>query len=222
MVMNGVFGSPTNTRLDVTMVDAMAPTNRHIGAIEAKIRKLDSELLRLKEELANYNQGPANVAIQDWVIRILRQKQQYETQLALLEQQSLNMERAGFASGKLRNAMIATDAMEIINKEQPQEQYGRLDIDNINCLHDEVQEMSDQGNEVQEVVSRSYAVPDEVNEEDLQAELDALSFDAGETSYLDEVVSQPIHLDLKPLEQNGITSKPSRSEPARIVVTTDP
>ncbi len=25
--MNGVFGSPTNTRLDVTMVDAMAPVS---------------------------------------------------------------------------------------------------------------------------------------------------------------------------------------------------
>ncbi len=39
----------------------------------------------------------------------------------------------------------------------------------VQCLHDEVQEMSDEGNEVQEVVNRSYAVPDEVNEEDLQA-----------------------------------------------------
>jgi len=170
---------------------------------------LDDELIRLREGLASDSQGPAEVAIQDWVIRNLKQKQQYQTQLAILEQQSFNMERAGFASGKLRNATIATDAMEMTN-EKPHDQYGRvqLDIDKVDRLHDEVQEMLDEVHEVQEVVSRSYAVPDELNEEDLQAELDALSsFDSEETSYLDEVVTQPIHLDLKLHEKNGVTSQ---------------
>jgi len=100
--------------------------------------------------------------------------------------------------------------MEIANKEL-QERSGR---------HHEVQEVPNQVNEVKKVGSRSYNVPDEINEEDLQAELDALSAFDTETSYLDDVVLQPVHRDLGLLQQNGLKSKQNPSEPAGMVVTT--
>lgn len=36
-------------------------------------------------------------------------------------------------------------------------------------MHDDMQELMEQANEVQEVMGRSYAIPDEIDEEDLQA-----------------------------------------------------
>lgn len=94
----------------------------------------------------------------------------------------------------------------------------------------EMQDLLEQTNEIQESLSRSYAVPDEIDEADLQAgqssypspfrlyirrsgadmptryiELDALSaFDADEEAAYLDAVTTPVEIDTTLLEEHGL------------------
>jgi charged multivesicular body protein 5 len=84
----------------------------------------------------------------------------------------------------LRNTMTTVDAMKTTTKEL-KKQYGKIDIDKIDKLQDEMADLMDIGNEIQESISRSYDVPEDVDEAELDAELEALGeeVDLGESSY---------------------------------------
>lgn len=112
----------------------------------------------------------------------------YESQLAQLTQQTFNMESASLATENLRNTMATVDAMKQANKEL-KKQYGKIDIDKIEVcilythefpdsytrdhiaqnIHYEMEDLLEQANEIQELLGRSYAVPDELDEADLEA-----------------------------------------------------
>jgi len=83
------------------------------------------------------------------------------------------MEQATMTTENLRNTMATVDAMNSANKEM-KKTYGKIDIDKIERVQDEMEDMIEQANEVQESLGRSYGVPDEIDEDELQAELDAL------------------------------------------------
>jgi charged multivesicular body protein 5 len=69
--------------------------------------------------------------------------------------------------------MTTVDAMKTTNKTLKQ-QYGRIDVDRIERLNDEMAELMEVGNEIQESLGRAYDVPEEVDEAELDAELEAL------------------------------------------------
>jgi len=73
----------------------------------------------------------------------------------------------------LRNTMTTVDAMKTTTKEL-KKQYGKVDIDKIDKLQDEMADLMDIGNEIQESISRSYDLPEDVDEAELDAELEAL------------------------------------------------
>lgn len=87
----------------------------------------------------------------------------------------------------MTNAQMATvDAMRVANKEM-KKQYKGIDIDKIEVggmnwnpwkvkswaneqsIHYDMEDLIEQANEIQESLGRSYGVPDEVDEMDLQA-----------------------------------------------------
>jgi len=69
--------------------------------------------------------------------------------------------------------MVTVDALKTTNKEL-KKQYGKIDIDKIEQLQDEMADLMDIGNDIQESISRSYDVPEDVDEAELDAELEAL------------------------------------------------
>merc|ERR1712212_1100550 len=63
----------------------------------------------------------------------------------------------------------------------------------IKDMQDELADMLEDANEVQEVMGRAYGMP-EIDEDDLEAELDALGDDFAlddDTSYLDDAMKAP-------------------------------
>jgi charged multivesicular body protein 5 len=88
-------------------------------------------------------------------------------------------------------------------------------------IHYEMEDLLEQANEIQDSLSRSYAVPDEIDEADLEAgarssqlpippscsmiltELDALQFEEEEEgpSYLADLNKAPDFIDEAPIEQ---------------------
>jgi charged multivesicular body protein 5 len=72
--------------------------------------------------------------------------------------------------------MATVDAMKQANKEL-KKQYGKIDIDKIESVHYDMEDLLESANEIQATMGRSYGVPDELDEADLQAELEALEDD---------------------------------------------
>lgn len=115
-------------------------------SIEVKVKKLDAELGRYKEQMSKLRSGPGKVmkfiwilsqssytaqsAIEQRALRTLKQKKMYEAQLAQLQQQNFNMESTALVTENLRNTMATVDAMKVANKEM-RKQYGKIDIDKI-------------------------------------------------------------------------------------------
>lgn len=111
----------------------------------------------------------------------------------------------------LKNTMTTVDAMKTTTKEL-KKQYGKVDIDKIERMQDEMADLMEVGNEIQESISRAYDVPEEVDEADLDAELEALGeesmFDTGIgedalPSFLQDEVAPPQFID-EPPEQGKV------------------
>lgn len=68
----------------------------------------------------------------------------------------------------LKGTMASLDAMKAASKVMKQ-QYKSINLSKIEDLHDEMGDLLEQAEEIQEVMGRSYGVPDEIDEDDLQA-----------------------------------------------------
>lgn len=90
-----------------------------------------------------------------------------------MENQLWNMTSASMTTDNLQNTMITVDAMKTANK-QLKKTYGKIDIDKIELLQDEMLDLIEKLNELQESLLTSYDVPDDISELELDAELDAL------------------------------------------------
>lgn len=150
--------------------------------------------------------GPGKNAIKQKAIKILQQRKMYESQKDQLQQQSWNMEQAGMMQDNLKNTMATVDAMKTTQKEL-RKQYGKVNIDKIEKMQDEMADLMDMGNDIQESISRSYDVPEDVDEAELDAELEALGeeveLDAGGLgeempAYLTEGAGPPQFIDEAP------------------------
>lgn len=112
-------------------------------------------------------------------LRVLQQKKMYENQHTMLMQQSFNMEQTNFATENLKNTLVTVDAMKTGAKEMKQ-QYKKLTqgggIDKIEKVKDEIEDLLEMADEVQDVISRSYGLPDTVDEDELEAGLYKLGY----------------------------------------------
>jgi charged multivesicular body protein 5 len=143
-----------------------------------KLAKLNAELTTYQQKLAKMRDGPGKTAIKQKALKVLQQRKMYESQRDQLQQQSWNMEQAGMMQDNLKNTMITVDAMKTTTKEL-RKQYGKVDIDKIDKMQDEMADLMDIGNDIQDAISRSYDVPEDVDEAELDAELEALGEEVG-------------------------------------------
>ncbi|KAI0298924.1 Snf7 family [Russula brevipes] len=205
--MNRIFGSTSSSKKPKpTLQDVVDQTEARSATIEVKIKKLDGELVRYREQMSKLRNGPGKEAIQQRALRTLKQKRMYEAQLAQLTQQTFNIESTALATENLRNTMVTLDAMTQANKEL-RKQYGKIDINKIENMQYDMEELLEQSNEVQESLSRSYAVPDEIDDAELAAELDALALEGEdeEESYLADLNKAPDFIDEAPIEAPEFT-----------------
>lgn len=91
----------------------------------------------------------------------------YENQRNNLQQQSFNMEQTNFSTQMLKDTQTTVSAMKLGVKEMKRE-YGKVNIDQIEDMQDDLSDMMEQANEVQEVLGRTYGVPD-LDEDELEA-----------------------------------------------------
>ncbi|KAI3629027.1 hypothetical protein CBS9595_000099 [Malassezia furfur] len=178
---------------------AIASTDARAEATQVKISRLDAELGRYRDQMKRMRDGPGKSAVQQRAMRVLKQKRMYEAQIEQLTQQSYNMEQSMMTTENLRNTMATVDAMQQANK-QLRKTYGNLDIDKIERIQDDMEDLLEQSNALQETMSRSYGVPDDIDETELEAELEALEEEPAEQefempSYLQHAAPAPSQID---------------------------
>jgi charged multivesicular body protein 5 len=204
--MNRLFGA-RSTAPKPTLTSAITNVDTRIETLDVKLSKLNAELSTYQSKLSKMRDGPGKTAIKQKALKVLQQRKLYESQRDQLQSQVWNMEQAGMMQDNLKNTMTTVDAMKTTTKEL-KKQYGKVNIDKIEKLQDEMADLMDVGNEIQDAISRSYDIPDEVDEAELDAELEALGeeqefegFGAeseGLPSFMTDEVAAPSFIDEPP------------------------
>ena len=171
--MNRLFGSSTPKPPKATLNSAISNIDTRISSIDVKLASLNAELSAYQSKLSNMRDGPGKSAIKQKALKVLQRRKMYEAQRDQLQSQVWNMEQAQTMQDNLKNTMVTVDALKQTNKALKKE-YGKVDIDKIERLQDEMADLLDVGNEIQESLARSYDVPEDVDEGELDAELEAL------------------------------------------------
>ncbi|KAI9888589.1 MAG: hypothetical protein M1814_006636 [Vezdaea aestivalis] len=206
--MNRLFGAK-NTVPKPTLNNAISNVEERVDSLDVKLAKLNAELSTYQSKLAKMRDGPGKTALKQKAMKVLQRRKLYESQRDQLSQQSWNMEQASLLQTNLQNTMTTVDALKQSNKALKQ-QYGKIDIDKIERMQDEMADLMEVGNEIQESISRSYDVPEDVDEAELDAELELLGEEAefeglGEEQpgFLTDEVKLPDFVD-EPPEPNKV------------------
>eukprot|EP01121_Diplochlamys_sp_Union-15-3_P020650 TRINITY_DN8101_c0_g1_i2.p1 TRINITY_DN8101_c0_g1~~TRINITY_DN8101_c0_g1_i2.p1 ORF type:complete len:214 (-),score=55.72 TRINITY_DN8101_c0_g1_i2:38-679(-) len=197
--MRRIFGTQKKNNVPaVTLEDSAKSIEGRIDSLDAKIKKLETEVIQHREQMKKFKNGsPAQNAIKQKALRALKQKKMYEGQRDQLMAQSFNLEQTIFTTQSLKDTATQVQVIRDANKTL-KSQFKEMDIDNIYDMQDEMQDLLDQNNEIQEVMSRSYEMPYDVDEADLEDELNSLEqeLDVEEDlpSYLRELPSTTSNL----------------------------
>uniref|UniRef100_A0A1B6EWS0 Charged multivesicular body protein 5 n=1 Tax=Cuerna arida TaxID=1464854 RepID=A0A1B6EWS0_9HEMI len=186
--MNRILGREKPREPPPNLTDVIKGVDNRADSIEGKIAKLDVELKKYKDQMVKMREGPAKNSVKQKALRVLKQKKMYESQVDNLRQQAFNMEQTNFATQSLKDTQATVVAMKAGVKSM-QKEIKKINIDQIEDLQDEMSDMLVLNEEVQEALGRTYGMP-EIDDDELQAELDALGDEIAldeDTSYLDEV-----------------------------------
>jgi len=190
--MNRLFGSGKPKAPPPNLSDCVANVDSRAESVDKKVSRIDAELNKYKQQMSKMREGPAKNAVKQKALRLLKQKKQYEAQAENMRNQSFNMEQTLMATQTLKDTKTTVNAMKLGVKEMKKE-FKNVNIEQIEDMQDELADMLEDANEVQEVMGRAYGMP-EIDEDDLEAELDALGDDFAldeDTSYLDEANAAP-------------------------------
>ncbi|KAK8938622.1 hypothetical protein KSP39_PZI011201 [Platanthera zijinensis] len=179
--MRRVFGAKKSQEPPPTVQDATDRINKRGETVDEKMKKLDSELARYKEQIKKSRPGPAQEALKARAMRVLKQRRMYEGQRDMLYNQTYNLDQVAFAAEGLKDAQQTMTALKTANKEL-KGMMKSVKIQDIDSMQDEMMELMDISTEIQDSLGRNYNVPDDIDEEELMGELDALEADMGTES----------------------------------------
>lgn len=186
--MKRVFGAKKSKEPPPTIEDATDRINKRGDTVDEKIKKLDVELSRYRDQIKKTRPGPAQEAVKARAMRVLKQKKMYEGQRDMLYNQTFNLDQVAFAAEGIKDAQQTMSALKSANKEL-KGMMKTVKIQDVDNMQDEMMDLMDVSSEIQESLGRSYNVPDDIDEDDLMGELDALEADMGTETEFDAVPS---------------------------------
>ncbi|KAJ7554861.1 hypothetical protein O6H91_05G012900 [Diphasiastrum complanatum] len=186
--MKRVFGAKKEKVPPPTVEEATERINKRGDTVDEKIKKLDAELIKYREQIKRTRPGAAQEAVKARAMRILKQKKLFEGQRDMLYNQTFNLEQVSFATEGIKDAQQTMSAMKAANKDLKGTMKS-LNVDDIDRMQDEMMDLVDYSSEIQESLGRSYNVPDDLDEEELMGELSALEDEMGTETAADAVPS---------------------------------
>jgi len=133
--MNRLFGKSKPKVAAPTLDDASKSMDARSGTIDEKVKKLDDELLRYKQQLGRMKPSPAKQQLQQRALRVLQQKKMYGKQRDVLYSQQFNIDQAKFAGESIKDNLVTVAAMKDAQKSMKVDMK-KMKIDQIEDLHD--------------------------------------------------------------------------------------
>ncbi|ORC84683.1 putative SNF-7-like protein [Trypanosoma theileri] len=189
--MNRLFGKQKTTPKP-TLEDAGARLATRNEAVDARIAKIDAELVKLKDSIMK-TRGMTQQRYKQRALQLLQQKRMYQNQQDAMMQQQFNMDQLQFTTESVKDTKVQLDAMKEANKAL-KHQFKKLKISDVDKLQDELRDLYEDTQEIQEIMGRAYDVPEDIDEDEMMGELDALVFDMekeGDASYLADALATP-------------------------------
>lgn len=176
--MKRLFGAKKEAAPPPSLEEASANVGKRGDAVDEKIRKLDQQLMQYKEQMAKAR-GPAKELLKQRALKVLQQKRMYEGQRDQLYSQQFNLDQVAFTTQNLKDTTVQVEAMTAANAEIKKQfkTNKALDISAIEKMQDEMADLVEDANYIQEALSANTAMPDDIDEDELLGELDALELD---------------------------------------------
>jgi len=152
-------------------------------ALDAKILKEEKQLRKLKIQI-DKARGPAKKRLKMRAMQVVRRKRQYEKQRDHIYSQAFNLSNVSEAIDQMNDTKDTVSAMKDANKVLKKE-FKKISIDDLDDLQDDMSDMLEDVDEIQEALGRSYGNVEDIDEDELDAELDAFGDDVFDE--LDEI-----------------------------------
>ncbi|GJQ10839.1 hypothetical protein GpartN1_g2630.t1 [Galdieria partita] len=164
---------------------------------DTKVAKFDQELLQYKSQLSKLKPGsPAYQSVKQRALGVLKKKKMYQAQRDRTSNQAFNLDQTQFAATSVKEAKDTVTIMKATAKDI-KKGLKKVDIGELEDLHDDMAELIMDSEEIQEALGRTYDVGD-IDEAELDGELEALEDDMLRDDLAEETPSY-----LKPRETNG-------------------
>eukprot|EP01061_Rhynchopus_euleeides_P030575 TRINITY_DN50778_c0_g1_i1.p2 TRINITY_DN50778_c0_g1~~TRINITY_DN50778_c0_g1_i1.p2 ORF type:complete len:217 (+),score=102.35 TRINITY_DN50778_c0_g1_i1:217-867(+) len=193
--MQRLFGK-SNPKSNVpapTIEDTQDRMDKRVTNVDSKIKKYDDDLAKLSDQIKRARPGPAQQRLKQRAMQVLKQKRMYEGQRDQIENQRFNMDEMAFAMETVRDTHEQVQCLKA-TATQLKTEHKKLDVGDVEKLQDELQDLYDDNQEIQEILGRNYAVQDDIDDAELEAELAGLEDDllcSNDASYLDDALAVP-------------------------------
>ncbi|KAG6964447.1 hypothetical protein JG688_00007685 [Phytophthora aleatoria] len=218
--MNRIFGKKKPEAPPVNISDVGGKVDARVTDLDMKqIEKLDQELRKYREQMKK-TRGPAVNSIKQRAMQTLKRKKMFEAQRDKLQAQSFNIEQAAFAIDTSRDTISTVAAMKSAAVQLKVETQ-KIDISELEDVQDDMADLMEDMNEIQEIMGRSYGIGDEIDEDELEAELEGLEEEWAEEEALGEdAEAAPSYL--APAQHHELPAAPSGTlDSARTARATD-
>ena len=144
--------------------------------------------------------GPAQTAVKQRALRVLKQKRLYESQRDSLYSQQYTLDQLSFTSETVQDSVATVQAMKVATTGMKKQFKAKeLNIDSIEKMTDEMADLMDQASDINEALSSTYGLPDDIDDDELMGELDALELDLA-------AEGDELGLGMESTEGNGATA----------------
>ncbi|RMX66894.1 hypothetical protein KXD40_005799 [Peronospora effusa] len=226
--MNRVFGKKKPEVPPVNVSDVGGKIDTRVTDLDKKIETLDEDVRKYREQMKK-TRGPASNAIKQRAIQTLKRKKMFEAQRDKLQAQSFNIEqpktltfflhwhyddshaltcKAAFAIDTSRDTISTVAAMKSAVVQLGVETK-KINMSELEDAQDDMADLMEDMNEIQELMGRSYGIGDEIDEDELEAELEGLEEEWAEEEAVGEKAEQAPSYLAAPAQQHGLPAAPS-------------
>ena len=214
--MKRLFGQKKDAVAKPTLDDANSRLGNRGDAVDVKVTKLNDDLMKLKVQIEK-SRGPTQARLKQRALALLQQKRMYEKQRDGIYQQQFNIDQLQFTKEMMQDTHLQVEALRDASKQMKKE-FKNFKIDDVENMQDELRDLYEDTQEIQEVMGRAYDCPEDIDEDEMDEELDALAFDMDkekDASYLDEALATPATRlpELRPAAEQQNESMPETTEP---------
>ncbi|EDO16026.1 hypothetical protein Kpol_495p24 [Vanderwaltozyma polyspora DSM 70294] len=180
--MNRIFGYGNKKSQDQllqesgkAMDQAQQGLQNRISQLDTQISQINFQLQGLQKRISNSKSSAGQKPLRQQALKLLNKRKQLEQMRDSMDSQSWSMTQAQMTSDNLKNTMVTVNALKQTNKAL-KSQYGKIDIDKLQDMQDEMIDLIEQGNELQDVLAMNGTEGiEDIDEFELDAELDALA-----------------------------------------------